>query len=195
VERQMMEDVRRPSETEMEKLRQTVRRKRDLELEIQDIEERLKGKRDEVRQMEGDVLPALFMEVGVDHVGIPAEGNIPGYDARLKPYYRANISGDWDEERQSAGFQLLEKLGAGDMIKTVIEVRVGRGQAALANKIIEALRKLGAEFTARRGVPWNSLTAFVKERYQRGAPMGDADLRALGATVGTVVRLTARKED
>lgn len=195
IAKMLSEDRPAPDKDKLEQLRRAVRRMRDTERRIEDQTEVLKATKQLKLDMEQQELPTLFMEAGVDHVGLPAEGNLPAYDARLRPYYHASISADWDPEKQQRAFAVLTRLELEDLIKNIIEVTTGRGQNALAKKVIAALRKLKVEFTVRRGVPWNSLTAAVKERYKRGEPMSDADLEALGATVGTVVKLEQRKEN
>lgn len=190
----MRSDAPRISEDKLEKLRDAVRRKRDLECEIADREEKQREQRARLMKMEHDELPALFMSAGVDHVGLPREGNHPAYDATLRPYYKASISSEWPEEKQLAGIAVCEKLGWGDLVKNVVTIELGRGDNRTFKKVASALRKLKVGFSVRRAVPWNSLTAAVRERYEDGEPLGDAELRALGATVGSIVRLTERKE-
>jgi hypothetical protein len=52
-------------------------------------------------------------------------------------------------------------------------------------------RKLEVSYSSKLSVPWNTLTAFVKEQVEKGAVL---PLDILGATVGRVVKLKARKD-
>lgn len=175
----------------LEMLRTTARRLRDKRAEVTSIEERLSEAKAEVKLIETKELVDLMAEVGVDKVGLPAEGNYPACDAELKPYYHAVISADWEPNRRQLAFDWLDSAGHGDLIKTAITVLIPRDDRAMAVSIQHYLEQCNVAHTIQLDVPWNTLTAFVKEqveKYHRTPP-----LETLGATVGQVVKLKARK--
>ncbi len=133
----------------------------------------------------------MFTEINIDSLGLPAEGNLPAYDTELKPYYKANIPVDWEPERRQAAFDYLDEQNAGDIIKSVFIVAIPRGKRAVALKVQKALEKLKVEYTADLSVPWNTLTAWVKESVEKHKTVPNLDV--LGATVGQVVNLKERK--
>jgi hypothetical protein len=178
-------------EDKLDALRAVARRLRDKRAEITSLDERLSEAKAEVRQIETKEMVDLMAEVGVDKVGLPAEGNYPACDAELKPYYHAVISADWEPERRQAAFAWLDSAGHGDLIKTAITVLIPRDDRAMAVSIQHYLEQCGVQHQVLLDVPWNTLTAFVKEqveKYHRTPP-----LETLGATVGQVVKLKARK--
>jgi hypothetical protein len=177
----------------LERLRERVKRVRDLDLEISDLFATLKSKTNERTEILQKKLPDMMQEARVPSIGLAPEGNAPGVDAQLKPLYYANISADWEDERREAAFKLLTKLGLADIIKNLITVELGRGTAKQQKAVVAALRKLKVPFECRKGVPHNTLTAWIKERYTNGEPLSQDELTTLGATVGHIVVLKPRK--
>lgn len=195
IERKMDADAQSPSADGLRVLRDAVRRHRALELEIADLEERLKFRKQERYQQQHETLPDLFAQYGATVIGVEAEGNAPPFVAHLRDYYRAGISSEWSQEQQSAAFALLNKMKLGDLIKRVVEIRFAMEEDKEFKRLRATLAKLKIPFAVRQTVPWNTLTSYVKERYKAGRPMSDAALRTLGATVGSVVELKQQKED
>lgn len=181
-----------PSDDSLERVRTILRQARDLDREIADLEARTKEAKAIVLDLKQKKLPDIYDEVGIDNLGLPGEGNLPAYDCRLEPYYHANISSDWESEKRVNAFNYLEKVKAGDLIKSVYIVVVPRGKRKTAIAVQKALEKLGVEFSTDLSVPWNTLTAWVKEQVEKKNTT--PDLEVLGATVGRVVKLKERKE-
>lgn len=179
---------RKPTENQLEKVRDAVRRARDIDFKMSELSEQQRALGAEKQEMLHRTLPDLFDEVGIRGIDLEAEGNMPGYDTEVRPYYHANIR----DENAEAAFAWLEKEGHGDLIKTVITVELGRGERKLARAVESALKKLKVDYGRKLGVPWNTLTAFVKEQIEDHGTTPPLDL--LGATVGRVVKLKERKD-
>jgi hypothetical protein len=180
-----------PSNDKLEKVRTFLREARDIDKHILDLEAQVKEKKARKLLLTQKDLPDLFDEAGIDSLGLPAEGNLPAYDCELGPYYHANIGAEWPTEDREKAFAYLEKKGASDLIKSTYVVLLPRGKRALAIKVETALKKLGVEFSEKLDVPWNTLTAWLKEQVQKHKTTPELDL--LGATVGRVVKLKERK--
>lgn len=180
----------------LDKIRAEVRAARDLQFDIQRVEEDLREKKLKLNDINFRVLPELFMVSNVEGIDLGAEGNYPAFDAQLQPYYHANISQDWPPERQEAGYAWLEKRKHGDVIKNIITIELGRGTEKVQKTVRAALKKLKVPFSERRGVSWNTLTALVRELVEdKKQVLGDTDREAIGATVGVVVKLKQRKKE
>jgi hypothetical protein len=196
LEAMIMDDAhRKPQQDKLEFVRNQVRAMRDLQREIEDVEDlarRLRGKR---REMEMQILPDLFMQTGVTHIGLAAEGNEPPYEAKMHDHYHAVISADWPLEKRQLALDWVENNNLGDLIKTVIIIELGKGQSKLTTKVLAALRALKVPFIKQQNVPWNTLTAAIKEMYRDGRVLSDTDLSTIGAVVGKIVKLKAKKED
>jgi hypothetical protein len=175
----------------LDALRDMARQLRDKEAEIGNLDERLKDAKAQALEIRTKKLVDLMAEVGVDKVGLPAEGNYPACDAELKPYYHAVISADWEPERRQAAFAWLDSAGHGDLIKTAITILIGRDERDRAKEVEAWLASRQIDHTTQLDVPWNTLTAFVKEQVEKYH--STPPLETLGATVGQIVKLKARK--
>lgn len=173
--------------TTLEKLKKRAADVRSLDMEIASLEERLEEKKKDKNKIVTKELPDMMSSVGVPSFEIEADGNEPAYVVKSQPYYHANIKADWPEEQRAAAFALLKEMGAPDMLKTIIEVELGRGSAKIAAKVKAALRKLKVPFDESRGVPYGTLTAFVRELYEKNESLTSKQKEILGATVGTLV--------
>jgi hypothetical protein len=181
---------RAPDDATLERVRDRLRELRDLEREQKDREHALRETGKKLNELRHRTLPELFSEVGIDRLGLVAEGNLPAYDASEAPFYHANIASDWEPARREAAFRWLDDNGHGDLIKTVITVQLGRDEHIRARELRDLLTARGYTFTDEKAVPWNTLTAFVREQDQAGNTL---PLEVLGATIGRVVKLKERK--
>jgi len=180
----------------LDKLRTAVRERRDLEIQIRDLEERLQKHKQARFKLEHETLPDMFMQARVTQVTVAKEGNLPPYKASLAPYYKAVIQAEWPIEKQQAAFDLLDKLRLGDLIKTVVEVAFARDDRKATKAFLAAIKKLvhADQVRTKQTVPWGTLTAAIKYMYEHeGKQLGDEELNTLGATVGYAVTLKAEE--
>ena len=176
-----------PPSDKIERIKAAVRRLRDLTARKEDATAMIREIAREVEQIERSELVNLFDEAGIDHVSLPPEGNHPGYQAKAQPYYYANIKVDWPEQQREAAFRWLVDRQCGDLIKTVVVVELGLGEAEKTRQVLDALKEIGVSHDVRKSVPWNTLTSFVKEQSHNLDEQGRA---TLGATVGRIVKVT-----
>ena len=99
-----------------------VRDLREKEKQIEDLEEELKALRAQVRFIRTQQLPELFYEAQVDHIGLPAEGNRPAVDAKLRKEYKASIPESWPDNKRRAAFDTLDELDMSDLQKITFTV-------------------------------------------------------------------------
>ena len=167
---------------------------RVLEREIADLNERLADKSASLRQIYHAKLPDLMLAAGIDHIGLPAVGNLPAMDAEMKPYYSASIAASWPDDRKAAAFKYLESLGSGDLIKTQVTAAYARGKLAEAKKVAAQLsKKKGVSVDLKQTVHTQTLTAWLKEQVEKHNKTPNLEL--IGGTVGRVVKLSERKDD
>lgn len=184
-------DLRVASDNDLKRAQRLAKDLIDVTANIEHVEKQLKDLKKRRAEIESREIPDLFGEIGVDSVGIP-DGNC---DVVVKPFYKANIAATWDEERREQAFRWLEENGYGDIISIDVTVSFKRGERALADSFLDVIRKSfpGANShppVMKMGVPWNTLTALVKEQIERGEAI---PLDVLGATVGQVASITKRK--
>jgi hypothetical protein len=166
---------------------------RDLQLEIADREEQLKKKKELYNELRFRSLPDLFDEHGIDHIGVPAASdNLPAYDAEINNYYHASIAAAWPPSKRQEAFDELRRVGGADIVETVVSVRFARANANDANILAETLRVKGYQATVEPYIPWQRLTAWLKQHIEQGGLW--PDLEKIGGNVGRIVKLTLRSD-
>lgn len=179
-----------PHDTDkLQHCRDLLKEARDTLALLQDLEERRKtaqARYDAIRTKE---LVDLFQELGIRSMSLDAEGNNPPVDAKLKPFYRANIAADWPDEKRAAAFVVLNEAGGGDLIKRTFISQFGKGkdEQAKADDLRAELEKLGVPFNESLAVSWQTLTAWFKEMVEKQGII--PPLEPLGATMGHVVEI------
>lgn len=185
-----------PPPDQLAAMQAMVKEARYVEQDITDLEERLKEKKALLNEIILNKLPAMMEEAGVNVVGIPAVGNMPAMEARIRPFYSANIAAGWDVERRDKAFRWLEDHGHGDLIKTKVEVSFPRGNLKTAKALAEqASKKKGAAVNLTETIPSQTLTAWLREEVERRKTVpGKEVLEMLGATIGKKVDLKDVKQ-
>lgn len=178
----------------LDRIRRLAKEARGLEAEIGDINETLKEKSKARLEILHRKIPELCLEAQVSVVEVDADGNTPPFQVVVSDFISANIAADWDEKRRTTAFQLLEWLGAGDLIKQVVSISFPMDSRKQQKEFAAAMKKLKIPFDMRVGVPHNSLSAFVKERFEQGKPLSTQQLEILGASVGRAARIKEVKE-
>jgi hypothetical protein len=161
--------------------------------ELEDITARRDAIAREVNQLTHSTLPTMFYDAGVDRLGLPAEGNRAAYDAKLKPYYRANIAADWPDEKRSAGFEALVQMGLRDLIKYTVTVRFAPGDTAI-DSLLQYLDCEALDYESKLAVAWNTLSAALADLCTNNKMPSDSQIEAIGGTVGHIVELVRRDD-
>lgn len=208
-----------PTEEGSARLRTAAMKMVELDAEVSSIEKTLSERKAELNTLANRTIPDIMLEIGQDVIGLPDVGE-NGVDIVSSPYVHANIRSDWEEPRREAAFSLLDRKGAGDMIRNIVTMQFSKGEnekvkaflAALEDERFEELMRekaegkvnhfelppVGVEMT----VPWNTLTSYVKKEHSQGTLrelwMDEVDppidpVEVLGATIGTVAKIKPRK--
>jgi hypothetical protein len=183
-----------PADT-LDRVREAGRQLRDLQREAADLAERTRDVNKKINTLNFGTLPDLMAEARVDHVGLPAEGNMPACDLRLEKYTKANIAANWPEDKRARAFQVLDDMGLGSLVRITVTVPFDRGEAERARQLVELLDQHNYACEQDMDVPWNTLTAALKEHIRRHGLPGADVLQAIGASTGHYASLTERKED
>lgn len=191
IDKDTMEQV---PEDKLQYLRDRIAQVRELDGRIVDVENQLSELKKERQDLIFDKLPTLFMQVGLSQLKIVAQGNLPAYDAKLEDHFHANIQSGWTEDRKQAALAWVNKHHMGDIIKTTLTMEFGLGQNKIVKKVLAALKKIKITPLREDTIPWQTLTAMVKERHKAGRPLSDVDLRTIGAKVSKIVKLTPIRE-
>lgn len=184
----MAEPKAAPAADLLERIRKSVASARDLEIEVEEMAERLKEKKAFLLKLTQRELPDLMGEAKMDTFGLEAEGNLPAYDVKIRPFYSAKIP----DERVEEANDWFADNGHGDLVKNVFTIQFGKGEAKQAEKLRERLSKAGYEYTQKESVHTQTLLAFIREQIEvYGEPI---PLDLFGATVGRVAKIAPRGE-
>ena len=167
-----------------------------LDAEKISLEEKLKKVNVSLTEMKHKTLPDIMLGLDVDRHGLASAG----VDIVLEDYAKANISAEWEPEKQEIAFQHLEDLGVSDIIRTQVTFSFSKDQYAHAMTVVAMLNLMaekieefeGTEIpvpSVKKSVPWNTLTATLKELHKKGVAV---DLEKIGGTIGNIVKIKKR---
>ena len=167
-----------------------------LDAEKISLEEKLKKVNVSLTEMKHKTLPDIMLGLDVDRHGLASAG----VDIVLEDYAKANISAEWEPEKQEIAFQHLEDLGVSDIIRTQVTFSFSKDQYAHAMTVVAMLNLMaekieefeGTEIpvpSVKKSVPWNTLTSTLKELHKKGVAV---DLEKIGGTIGNIVKIKKR---
>jgi len=181
------------SQPDLKVLEDSVRELREKEQEVLDLEDQLKALRAEIRVIKSQTLPELFYEARVDHIGIPAEGNRPAVDAKLRKEYKASIPESWPDNKRATAFATLDELDLSDLQKITFTVIFEAGNRDSADQFRDMLTHQQLDFSVKRAVHHATLSAALRERCESGHVPSLPQLEAIGGFIGTSVDLKTRR--
>lgn len=206
-----------PTDEQMAVLREKCVEMVEADKEVARLERELEEAKERKNYLAHKELPDIFGRMGLDKFGMPDVGDF-GADVVLSPYFKASIPAEWPDDRKKEAFDHLEEIGGGDLVKVEVKFMLGKGETDLARRLDEAVAlwamwsKVSVpQASISLGVPWNSLTSFVKERHlyeqsenfglavvrcaeQGEDPPAQMDVTKLNATIGMVVKVKERKK-
>lgn len=165
---------------------------RDIEAEVSDLESRLADRKAKLSTLYYSELPSLFADASIDHLGLPARGNLPAIDLELKPYFNANIAAKWDEEKKREGYDYLVSINAGDLIKVVLSISFPREKRDDALHLASQLTDDGYIVQVGETVNHQTLTAWLKDQVINEGVV--PDLEKIGGKIGQVVKPKERTQ-
>lgn len=167
---------------------------RDLEREIASTEERLKEQKADLQLYYQKYLPDAMDLAGVDQIGIPPTGNLPGVTYQVHPFYSASIAANWDDEKKEEAYAVLRAHNAESLIKAEVVARLPKGKLATAKKLVKAARDLKVDASLKMAVHSGTLKAWLKELYDNGHSLTQKELAKIGGSVGRTVKPQERDE-
>ena len=144
----------------------------DTQEEISKLKEQLQKKEDYERKLSGEVLPSLFLEVGLSELKLA-----DGRKIQVSEYYRATPL----KENRAKVHTWLRDNGFGDLVKNQVTCSFGRNEDEKASGLISTLSEGGFEPAQREWVEPSTLRAFIREQHEAGRQL---PMDLLGAYVG-----------
>lgn len=185
----MREDAAKPpSEDKLDLIRKKIKELRDLDMEVAQLEEKKVEKNKRIYEIKANELVALFDQAKVDNIGIPEEGNLPAYNMEVGWHIKAHI-GSAAEPKVDDYMKSIEyiKKHEPNIIKTTYTISFGLGEEKKRKEFEELLIKKKIAYSSNFGVPWNSLTAWLKNQLEaKKSP----NLKLIGGTVERIAQMT-----
>lgn len=153
-----------------------------LEVQARQLEEQLERTNQKYRELTEKTIPDKMMELGMEAMTLK-----DGSKLSVHKFYAASIPPDLAER----AFKWLRENQHDGLIKSKIDVTLGRGEDEMASKIIAFLKKLHANYVEKESVHPQTLKAFVREMIEGGKPI---PLDLLGVHVGSRSKLTPPKQ-
>ena len=169
---QMKQDSGSTAQDNMGKIGAVANDVADTDQEIQDLEDKLKVKKDYKKHLSENVLPNLFAEVGLSELKLA-----DGRHLKVGNYYGASIK----DAKKEAAFAWLRNKGHGDLIKNQVSCSFGRDEDEKARGLINTLNEKGYPSSQREWVEPSTLRAFIREQHEAGKEL---PMDLLGAFVG-----------
>ena len=132
--------------------------------EIEELEEKLKAKKEEADHISSNVIPELLAEQGLSEIKL-ADGS----KVSVKKEFRCTLPKD--EVKRDAAYQWLRDQGLGDIIKNNIFVTFGKGEDNKAKQLLDLAAENGFQPQQKSDAAWNTLTALFQERVESGLDM------------------------
>ena len=135
------------------------KRAKELEKEVEDLEQVMKERKDQLRKLTEQSIPEALAQTGMK--GFVMDD---GSKIELKAFYSASISA----ARKAEAFQWLRDHGMDDIIKNTVSVRFGRGEDELCSRLLGLLGDQGYPAEQAEKIEPMTLKAWVKEQVERG---------------------------
>ena len=132
---------------------------KDLQTQIEYVEERLKKLKNQSRDLEERVIPEMMQEAGVSLLKLK-----DGSTVEVKPFYAAKIP----ESRVDEAFGWLRTKGFEDLIKNTVTASFNRGQDNQVSELIKVCEEHGFNYNKKEKVEPMTLKAFVREQVENG---------------------------
>src|SRR6185312_13633074 len=169
-----------------------------LQMEVDDLEQRLKDKKAELRLFAFDTMPELMRSEHISDLGLDN-----GYRLELDEVFEANLPAKStiekaDEDEQPAllkrfqdGIKWLLKNKADDIIKNRLTIDLGKDSKKETEAILAIAKKLRVPVDQSQTVHPGTLKKYLKEKLAKGA---NVPLETFAVQVGQRAKIIAPKE-
>lgn len=152
-------DALQVNDSDLSSVAALAKRAKELEKEIEEMDTVLTERKDQLRKMMEETIPAKLQELGMREFKM-----MDGSTITIKAFYGASIK----EEKRAEAFEWLRDNGYDDIIKNVVSVRFGRNEDGLCAKLIDSLREQNYPVEQMQKIEPQTLKAWVKEMVERG---------------------------
>jgi TolA-binding protein len=146
----------------IDKLANKIKEMQTIQKDIEQNEEYLKQRKQDLEQVSGEAIPTMLTEMGLSYLKL-ADGS----SVEVKTNYSATIT----LANKEKAFNWLRENGLGDIIKNELTVSFGRNEDNKAAEYAELAKGQGYQPTQKLKVEPMTLKALVRERIEGGKPL------------------------
>ena len=177
------EDVANIDQTGLESVAELLREQLRLESAIESAEEQLKGYKEHLRKLSGEVIPGKMAELGMTSTTM--------YDgSKVDVVEDIYVSIPKDSQKSSACYEWLEDNGLGDIIKNQVGISFGKGEGNMAKHLEEEIKAMGLIPEVKISVHPSTLKATIKKWHQEGRSVPD---NTFSLFIGQKTKITKKK--
>ena len=144
------------------KLANKIKEMQTIQKDIEQNEEYLKQRKQDLEQVSGEAIPTMLTEMGLSYLKL-ADGS----SVEVKTNYSATIT----LANKEKAFNWLRENDLGDIIKNELTVSFGRNEDNKAAEYAELAKGQGYQPTQKLKVEPMTLKALVRERIEGGKPL------------------------
>lgn len=122
--------------------------------EVVEAEEALKDVRTRLASVQEDLLPQTMLGLGISEFKL---------DTGEKVTIKSDIHISFSAENTSKALAWFRKNKAGDLIKTEVVAKYGKGEDKDAKELVKQLKREGVDFKSAQGIHAQTLKAFARE--------------------------------
>lgn len=131
----------------------------ELSKELNELEEAVKAKKEELRLTSEQELPDAMQASGLTQITLSNGAKIT-----INEFYNAHIS----KANQELAYKWLESNGHEGLIKNEVFLKFGREEDTVVQETVSALKSRGLSPEIRQSIHPSTLKAFVKEQLTTG---------------------------
>lgn len=158
----------------------------DIKMRVTSLEQLIYQLKGELINIERHRLPDLMHELGLKKFE-----SSNGIAIKIKDTVTGNLPGD--PEKRDIALNWLEDNGAGELIKTTIEAKFGRGSLQQVRETEKLLEDAGIEYSAKEGIHNMTFLAFIRERLRKGEDV-PFDMLGVYAFLSAEIKLPAEED-
>ena len=165
----------------IDKLATKIKEMQAIQKDIEQNEEYLKQRKQDLEQISGEAIPTMLTEMGLSYLKLT-----DGSSVEVKTNYSATIT----QANKEAAFNWLRENGLGDIIKNELIVSFGRNEDNKAAEYAELAKGQGYQPTQKLKVEPMTLKALVRERIEAGK---DMPMDIFNVFVGNRTKITRKQ--
>ena len=159
--------VTKLNQDELEDIASLLHRQLKAELDVEIAEVELDQKKEELRKLSEEIIPARMTELGMTSTEMSDGSKVEIVE---NTYARLPKT---EGERRAGCFKWLNENGFADIIKNEVTMNFGRGEDQQAKLVEQTIKDMGYIPQVKVSVPWNTLEAALVKWHQDGNSVPD----------------------